>query len=89
MLAVPEMFLMQQTYRKLLIRAYQEALENTIKLLQEDASVAVDKSNWNGSIDELFTLRAFLLNEDEKPQIFLLDCPLEGGKAKAKPTWRL
>lgn len=42
-----------------------------------------------GSIDKLFALRGFLLNKDDKPQIFLLDCPLEGGKAKAKPTWRL
>ncbi|KAL9694633.1 hypothetical protein quinque_013918 [Culex quinquefasciatus] len=65
------------------------ALETVVLTQNNGIKFAKAEKIPGGSIDELFTLRGFLLNKDEKPQIFLLDCPLEGGKAKAKPTWRL
>jgi T-complex protein 1 subunit gamma len=45
MLAVAEPFLQQQMHPTVIIRAYREALEDMVKLLQTDASIALDKNN--------------------------------------------
>lgn len=45
MLAVSESFLQQQMHPTLIIRAYREALEDMIKMLETDLSVAVDPTN--------------------------------------------
>lgn len=45
MLAVAEQFLQQQIHPTVIIRAYREALEDMIKLLQDDVSVPLDKAD--------------------------------------------
>lgn len=45
MLAVAEPFLAQQWHPTQIIRAYREALEDIIKLLQNDLSVPIDRSD--------------------------------------------
>lgn len=45
MLAVAEPFLQQQIHPTVIIRAYREALEDMINVLQNDVSIALDKTN--------------------------------------------
>ncbi|CRK94162.1 CLUMA_CG007680, isoform A [Clunio marinus] len=45
MLAVAEPFLQQQIHPTVIIRAYREALEDMINVLQNDVSIALDKSD--------------------------------------------
>lgn len=47
MLAVAEPFLNQQMHPTLIIRAYREALEDIIKVLQDDVSIPLDQNNKN------------------------------------------
>lgn len=51
MLAVSEPFLQQQLHPTVIIRAYREALEDMLKLLQSDLSIPLDRTNKQQMMD--------------------------------------